>query len=809
MKTLASRVFAPWRAWWVLLALACLVLPAFGQLTQVPGGGSLPGIPGQQDQQGNQPDLMVKLSSETTHVGDDIYNPGNTGDNPQVATLRGAVNSFIVHYKLQNDGAAPVAFKVTGDKTGTPDKLGWNYFDAIFGGNDITEQMFGTGWTTPEIPVGGSIEFRAEVVIKNQADLSAFGFTTYAKSLTDSTLVDAVAAGYIKQGTPPPVETKLTAKPDLMVKAPTATEYIGNNVYEARDTTQKLELEVKAGDKGVFLLKLENDGDSTQAFHFSLPQDTEDVTWKIFSAAQDGDDITATVRVPTWKTKDLAKSEAVEYRIEQTMSEKVTAYGSTITVVPVTAGTEGSDQVFLGSKRPQQATPKPDLIIKFNEQIKGDNIYNADAADQRIDAGGVVTKPLTAVIKLQNDGKEKGAFKVSATKPADGAGWTVKFFEPPAGEGQDPKDVTDDVLAGTYNPGEIAPGATKELKVEITAADPAKPKVIELTVKTAAADGTDVLDAVALRYVMEAPTFQPDFWLRKAGITEYVGLDIYANEQGQQAMKASTQIGETVIYLFKVQNDGKSPAKFMLIGSGSSKGWVVSYFNAYDGGDNITANVVGGGYPIAELAAGEYALFRCEITPGADVEAGTAYTVGMLAKSTAGAPRTDTASFVITALAAPVAPVSQPDAAIHALGQDELRGEHVYNDDTEQTVTMLTSRNAPAVYEIVVRNNGNIAESFTLTATAGDADWTVKYFNNLRGGDDITAAITGAAGWTTRELQPLGIVLLRVEVTPSTDVPWNTKFPVAVTAVSTKDGAKADSVIANTICANLRRWPAW
>lgn len=145
---------------------------------------------------------------------------------------------------------------------------------------------------------------------------------------------------------------------------------------------------------------------------------------------------------------------------------------------------------------------------------------------------------------------------------------------------------------------------------------------------------------------------------------------------------------------------------------------------------------------------------------------------------------------------------SQPDLAINPTTLDTLKGLNIFNDAIEGTATQPTSRNTPSVYEIVLRNTGNTAEPIKLSGTAGTPDWTVTYFDDIIGGNDITAAITGA-GWTSPKLDPQGRILLHVTVTPGTPVAWDTAYPVTLSALSTSDGTKADFVIANTLCANM------
>jgi hypothetical protein len=112
----------------------------------------------------SRPDAQVRNPGEATYAGDNRYSTSGAGQSkfqPVAAT------TITYYLKVQNDAAASDTLRVTGTKGGN----GWQikYFDALSGGNDITDQVAGTdvlpatGWTTGGLSSQAHRELRVEV----------------------------------------------------------------------------------------------------------------------------------------------------------------------------------------------------------------------------------------------------------------------------------------------------------------------------------------------------------------------------------------------------------------------------------------------------------------------------------------------------------------------------------------------------------------------------------------------------------------------------------------------------------------------
>ena len=108
----------------------------------------------------------------------------------------------------------------------------------------------------------------------------------------------------------------------------------------------------------------------------------------------------------------------------------------------------------------------------------------------------------------------------------------------------------------------------------------------------------------------------------------------------------------------------------------------------------------------------------------------------------------------------------------------------------------FTNNTTAAVYNIKIQNNGNTIDSFNITATKTGSSWTVKYFDALTGGTDITSNITGD-GWIV-SLASGASKEFRIEVTAPSDYTGYVN-DVTLTAVSVTNSTLTDSVVASTM----------
>lgn len=145
----------------------------------------------------------------------------------------------------------------------------------------------------------------------------------------------------------------------------------------------------------------------------------------------------------------------------------------------------------------------------------------------------------------------------------------------------------------------------------------------------------------------------------------------------------------------------------------------------------------------------------------------------------------------------------QPDLLIRANSSSTTIGGNIYGAGSSETVTQTVLKGATAVYQVQLQNDGNTADSFVITAPAIASGWTVRYFDAVSGGNDISSQLTGA-GWHTAVLNAGVAQSFRVEVTPGSGVAANASAQVVVSAKSAAATTKTDAVTAVTIVGAAR-----
>ena len=139
----------------------------------------------------------------------------------------------------------------------------------------------------------------------------------------------------------------------------------------------------------------------------------------------------------------------------------------------------------------------------------------------------------------------------------------------------------------------------------------------------------------------------------------------------------------------------------------------------------------------------------------------------------------------------------QPDVMVRGRGETFWRGEGIYyTTRLNQTKVRYVRPGVTAIYELRVQNDGSSNDTFLITGTPGDANWQIRYYDALEGGNNITSAVTNS-GWLTRSVGPTGWQSLRIEVTAGASAVSGDEKQVRVFAVSTTDAAKSDTIKAD------------
>jgi DNA-binding beta-propeller fold protein YncE len=111
-------------------------------------------------------------------------------------------------------------------------------------------------------------------------------------------------------------------------------------------------------------------------------------------------------------------------------------------------------------------------------------------------------------------------------------------------------------------------------------------------------------------WTVDTQTHRPDGQIATG--TTYLGNDVYNSDGANQTKTVNAKVGKTATFKIRFQNDGTGTDGYTVTGTGSGKGYTVSYFV---GTTNITNKVTGGTYKV-NVAAGQYGAITLKVTVG-------------------------------------------------------------------------------------------------------------------------------------------------------------------------------------------------
>lgn len=724
-----------------------------------------------------QPDMLIRNADETWYVGNDIYN--DTGRDQTRYQTADAGRPAVYHLKVQNDGSTSDTFTIAGDHGGD----GWvvTYYNALEGGADITSSVIGSGWVVGPLAPGGFREFRVEVALQpGVMPEDGRVVLVSARSATDSAAVDTVRA-----------DTALavsSAQPDMLIRTADETFYIGGGIHNTTGRDQTRTQQASRETPAVYQLKLRNDGNITDGF--VVTGTGREPGWVVtyYDAMTGGTNITAQVTGGGWTVGPLAPADTVEFRVEVALEVGVTptaAHNLLVTARSLGDSTRADTVRGVTSRAP--VAYQPDMLIRAEADTLyiGDDIYNATGHNQRRAQTARRDAPAVYALKLQNDGTATDSFLVTGV--GGGAGWVVTYHDALVGGA----DITTQVTGAGWTVGPLASGAFREFRVEV-AFEPGTPPAAghHLIVTARSLTGSDAVDAVRGTTTGLTSPSQPDMLIRRAADPLYVGNDIYNTTGEAQTVADTAGWDRPAEYMLKLQNDGNITDSFLVTGTGGGAGWVVTYYDAAEGGADITSQVTGSGYPVGPLAAGNSAEFRAVVSLEPGVPPQTRHDLIVTATSVGDSDTRD----VVRARTTRTTLSSQPDLLIRTAHDTWYVGDNLYNADADQqSVSQAARWNEPAVFHIKLQNDGPVTDSFVITGAAGGSGWVVTYHDALSGGSDITSQVVGA-GWFVGPLVPGASHDFRLEVTVDGGVPSAPERRTLVTAASATDNARLDAV---------------
>ncbi len=257
---------------------------------------------------------------------------------------------------------------------------------------------------------------------------------------------------------------------------------------------------------------------------------------------------------------------------------------------------------------------------------------------------------------------------------------------------------------------------------------------------------------------------------------------------GAQLLSQSASPTGAASFMVKIENDGAvdQPSVLRALESGDT-GWTLTYLL---GGSNITALITNtAGFALANLPAGGAEYLQVDMLPGSRLPGASTRNV-TLKCTTDSYTRSQRDAVQCVAVNQQI---FQPDMQVRRVSDVVYAGIGIYNSTgSNQTKSVTADAGTTIVYPLQLVNAGNLTNAFKVTAGAGGGFWTVKYFDSLAGGSDITAEITGPG--TGISLLPGASWELRAEVTLLDGVTPGSSNTLSVTAVAMANPARTDTV---------------
>ncbi|MCK5578512.1 MAG: DUF11 domain-containing protein, partial [Planctomycetes bacterium] len=711
-----------------------------------------------------------------TYIGDEIFNLDGTN---QTGSRKAENDEWITYYiRINNDGNGSETFTVTGTGGGS----GWSvsYYNALSGGTNITVDVTGDGWSGGPVGAGNSIEIRVEIMPDSGVPVGNTLDTLITSISNDGTKKDCVkAASEVVDAYQPDSHIKLSSE--------AVGGYLGDDEYNLDGTNQTKNQNHDYGTPAVYHIRLENDGAGADSFTVSATAGSSGWTVVYYDDPAGGNNITADVTgsngwSTTNKVANIATGSNIEIRVE--ISGDLTIAAGAVKDLYITSLSQGN--IAKRDTVKASTTMNPYYLADFQIKLPadgtyiGNDVYNLDATGQAKSQDVANLDTVTYHLRIQNDGNTDDSFTI--TGASGGAGWIVTYYDALSGG----TNITGDVTGSGWFAGPLSKTNYTDFRVEVYADDTlaggAQKQFLIYATTSLGSDTVQTTSTVTNDYLV-------DSLVRNEGEGVYTGDGTY-NQTGAGQSKGQTAANNIeVTYYIKIENDGNSPDTISVSGTAGGAGWTVTYYDDSTQ-TNITANVTGNGWTF-NPNPGENEIIKLLVSPDNSLTAGDEldiYVSGTSQNSPAQKDIVKTTTIVGTAY--------QLDLQIKGDTDPNYLGDDIRNlDATNQIKSRGILAGQTTTYYIRYENDGNTGDNFTISGTAGDADWTVKYFDALSGGNDITASVTDGTGWQPINPIPKGAtkdILLSITADPA--LALNETKDIYIMAISNGDVAKQDVV---------------
>jgi len=752
----------------------------------------------------DQPDLSVRLDTEATEVGKGIIN--TTGEQQQLTSTvtAGTTKSFLVTVTNTSDKPAAFLVRLRMSVYDTNWRAG---FTDTASGKEVSGGYYSAGWRVVLAP-GASHAWRYDA----HAQLPQTGHPSNAGHPVTITFVatseglveyrsDALAITTSITDPPPPPAPVSVYQPDVKIAVAargSTYDYFGNcnDVYND-DAKQTMRTMMEAGQSRTLYLSVENDN-PVKADTITVTATPGNAQWSVqyFDDNTKGNDITAQITSPAgWVLPNLGPKAYHDLRIVLTANANAPRDMPIDFVISAVSQTEPAKTDRVIAHAICSDMTKADAMIRLPGEPTyfGENLFETMVKTQT--KGQSVLSNETAIFEVRekNISTATTAFGLKLFGPGAPTGWAFHIYAAKSGE-----EITRAVLDGQWvTPTKLAPGESFDYRVEFTPDDTvANGAIVDVMFMALPIDRPICMPDTFKLSVGRAqnPEYYPDLQIRTPG-ADYIGKETLLLKR--ETVQQSVRPGKSLTYGVCVRNNGSREDKITITGAASGNGWTYQYFDDPVAGSDITAQITGGGWTVANLAPGAAREFRVVVTPGKALVPGATGTLQVTATSTSAATRRDTVAAVTTLLNG-----VQPDAMLRPGSDAKFTGAGIYNTLAKETVVLKAAAGKKAVYLLQLKNTGDEAGPLKLTGDAGGKGWTVRYYNAATNGSDITAQLTGP-GYTTGTFPPGATGIIRLEVTPDAGTK-SAVLPITIHATAVADPGHTDVVQAVTRVGDAR-----
>ena len=257
--------------------------------------------------------------------------------------------------------------------------------------------------------------------------------------------------------------------------------------------------------------------------------------------------------------------------------------------------------------------------------------------------------------------------------------------------------------------------------------------------------------------IIPVPPLAIDAHIRADSAGAWLGEGFSNTDAQGQTLNGTIQSDNTQTRYVRLKMSGGSSSKTVRVtipdwASFADAGWTARFFDAPQGGSEITGQITGASGWITAMSDGGETQIRVEVSAPANVNAGTTRALTFRVEAD---PTSETSALdVVKAIWNTVVPM--PDLSIRAsAGNGFWLGEGVRNEDgTDQTLERVAAPGQVVRGEIQLSvADATDGQTVHWSVPGWDAlvanGWNVKFFDAPQNGNEITAQISGE-GWTTQ-----------------------------------------------------------